>query len=153
MWTFHVTQSYKNGYNRRQHRHSLGKPTLHHSWQPWKKIGWYDEKWVSWTEVWKNKTKRWFVYYNPTSTSNLIKIRLVEAILNKATQDLATSYRGHLRLTYHLQMKSLLSKSWQAALIWVSFPQKNLYVQSVVNKVLETACVHTTFWICCLFKS
>lgn len=99
LWTFHVTQSYKCGYNRRQHRHSLGKPTLHHSWQPWKKIGWYDEKWVSWTEVWKKKTKRWFVYYNPTSTSNLIKIRLVEAILNKATQDLATSFRGHLRLT------------------------------------------------------
>lgn len=39
------------------------------------------------------------MYYNPTSTSNLIEIRLVKAILNKATQDLATSYRGHLRLT------------------------------------------------------
>lgn len=45
----------------------------------------------------KNKQK--VVHYNPTSTSNLIKIRLVGAILNKATQDLATSFRGHLRLT------------------------------------------------------
>lgn len=47
----------------------------------------------------EKKPKRWYMYYNPTSTSNLIKIRLVKAILNKATQDLATSYRGHLRLT------------------------------------------------------
>lgn len=47
----------------------------------------------------EKKPKRWYMYYNPTSTSNLINIRLVGAILNKATQDLATSYRGHLRLT------------------------------------------------------
>lgn len=92
--------TYKCGYNRRQHRHSLGKPTLHHSWQPWKKIGWYDEKWVSWTEVWKKPQKVVHVLQpDKYQQSTVIKIRLVKAILNKATQDLATSYRGHLRLT------------------------------------------------------
>lgn len=91
----------------------------------------------------KEKTKRWYVYYNPTSTSNLIKIRLVKAILNKATQDLATSYRGHLRLTLSFANEITAVKILTGSSDMSFFSPKNLYVQSVVNKVFGNCmCPH-----------